>query len=520
MIFQRSSGVLFHISSLPSYGGIGDLGPAAHEFVEFLAAAKQHVWQVLPLCPTGYGNSPYAGSSAFAGNPYLISLEYLADWGWIGGERIAGLAGRGGNVVFEEIEEKKLPLLYEAAGNFLDRGPHEESLAGQWRRFEDFCTREANWLTDYALYAELRRRFKTGAWATWPEEIRRREPKALAKVAAESGRMLAQEQVLQFAFATQWANLRAAAAQHGIRILGDVAIFVSMDSADVWAHPEIFELNEELKPIHISGVPPDYFSPTGQRWGNPLYRWDVLKERGFDWWVDRIRRSRDLYDIIRLDHFRGFEAYWSIPADEVTAINGEWVKAPGLQLFRTLETVLGLLPLVAEDLGLITPEVDALRIALAMPGMRVLQFGFSDKGAHMHLPHQFVPGMVAYTGTHDNDTTPGWWRVTGKVEHAAVEALVGPVEDRPTWPLIRAAAASVAEVAIYPVQDLLELGSEARMNTPAVPHGNWSWRVPEGSWTKELAARLAKIVDVTDRDNDPINQGTREQENEVPSTRA
>lgn len=512
MDFQRSSGVLLHISSLPSYGGIGDLGPAAHEFVEFLAAAKQHVWQVLPLCPTGYGHSPYAGSSAFAGNPYLISLEYVSDWGWIDGYRIAGLAGRGGNVVFEDIETRKLPLLYEAAGNFLDRGPHDAELSVQWQRFQDFCAREANWLTDYALYAELRRRFKTGAWTAWPEEIRRRDPKALAKVAAEAGRTLAQEQVLQFAFATQWTNLRAAAAQHGIRILGDVAIFVSMDSADVWANPEIFELDEELKPIHIAGVPPDYFSPTGQRWGNPLYRWDVLEERGFDWWIDRMRRSRELYDIIRLDHFRGFEAYWSIRADEVTAINGEWVKAPGFELFRTLEAVLGPLPLVAEDLGLITPDVDALRLALAMPGMRVLQFGFSDKGAHMHLPHQFVPGMVAYTGTHDNDTTQGWWNVTGPVEHAAAEALVGPVGDRPTWPLIRAAAASVAQVSIYPVQDLLELGSEARMNTPAVPHGNWSWRVPEGSWTKELAARLATLVDVTDRENDPLGVGSKASE--------
>ena len=506
MDFQRSSGVLLHISSLPSYGGIGDFGPAALEFVEFLAAAKQHVWQVLPLCPTGYGNSPYAGSSAFAGNPYLISLEYLADWGWIDGERIGGLAGRVGNVDFDEVEQKKLPLLYEAAGNFLDRGPHDVQLAGQWVRFQEFCARESNWLTDYALYAELRRKFKTGAWTAWPEAIRRREPKALAQVAAQAGRTLAQEQVLQFAFATQWTNLRAAAAQHGIRILGDVAIFVSMDSADVWAHPDIFELDDELKPIHIAGVPPDYFSPTGQRWGNPLYRWDVLEERGFDWWVDRIRRSRELYDIIRLDHFRGFEAYWSIPADEATAINGEWVKAPGLQLFRTLEAVLGPLPLVAEDLGLITPEVDALRIALTMPGMRVLQFGFSDKGAHMHLPHQFQPGTVAYAGTHDNDTTNGWWKSAGRAVHAAVEALVGPVDGRPTWPLIRAAAGSVAEIAIYPVQDLLELGSEARMNTPAVPHGNWSWRVPEGNWTKHLAVHLATLMEVTDRDNDPLKK--------------
>ncbi len=504
MDFQRSSGVLLHISSLPSYGGIGDLGPAAHEFVSFLGAAKQHVWQVLPLCPTGYGNSPYAGSSAFAGNPYLISLEYLVDWGWIGADRIAGLAGRSGNVNFDEVAEKKLALLYEAAGNFLDRGQQGPGLTVQWRRFQDFCNAESSWLVDYAFYAELRRKFSTGAWTEWPESIRRREPNALAQVAAEAGRALAQEQVLQFAFSVQWNNLRAAATQHAIRILGDVAIFVNMDSADVWTHPEIFELDAELKPIHISGVPPDYFSPTGQRWGNPLYRWDVLEERGFDWWIDRIRRSRKLYDIVRLDHFRGFEAYWSIPADEETAINGAWVKAPGLKLFHALESALGPLPLVAEDLGLITPEVDELRIELGMPGMRVLQFGFGDKGAHIHLLHRFEPGTVAYTGTHDNDTTQGWWRTAGPHEHAAVEALMGPVDERPTWHLIRAAAGSVAEIAVFPAQDLLELGSEARMNTPAVPQGNWSWRVPEGSWTADLASSLAALVEVTDRDNDPL----------------
>jgi len=504
MEFQRSSGVLLHISSLPSYGGIGDLGPAAFEFVQFLAAARQHVWQVLPLCPTGYGNSPYAGSSAFAGNPFLISLEYLADWGWISGERIAGLMGRGGNVDFGQVEQRKLPLLYEAAGNFLDRGPSDAGLAGQWKRFQEFCSAEAGWLTDYAMYAELRRRFNTGAWTQWPEPIRRREPKALAQVAAESGRMLAQEQVLQFAFAVQWSNLRAAAAQHAIRILGDVAIFVNFDSADVWTHPDIFELDADLKPVHIAGVPPDYFSPTGQRWGNPLYRWDVLRARGFDWWVDRIRRSRDLYDMVRLDHFRGFAAYWAIAADEDTAINGTWVEAPGLELFRALEAALGPLPLVAEDLGLITPDVETLRRELTMPGMRVLQFGFGDKGSHMHLPHQCVPGMVAYTGTHDNDTTVGWWANLSPESRAAVEALLGPVNDRPTWPLIRAAEGSVAEIAIVPVQDLLEFGSDARMNTPAVPQGNWSWRVPEGSWKPALAKRLAAIVEITDRDNDPL----------------
>ena len=497
---------MLHVSSLPSYGGIGDLGPAAHEFIAFLARAKQHVWQVLPLCPTGFGNSPYAGSSAFAGNPALISLELLADWGWIDGERIAGLAGRSGNVDFEQIEKRKFPLLHEAAGNFIDHGVDEPKLADQWERFEEFCRAEAVWLDDYALYAVLRREFKTGAWTEWPEPLRRREPKALADAAATHARERLVEQVLQFAFSLQWDLLREAAERHAIRILGDIAIFVSMDSADVWVHSEIFELDEDLKPIRIAGVPPDYFSPTGQRWGNPLYRWDVLEARGFDWWIDRIGRAVDVYDMIRLDHFRGFEAYWAIAAEEETAVNGEWVKAPGLKLFRALEAALGPLALVAEDLGMITPEVEALRLELGMPGMKVLQFGFSDKGAHIHLPHQFTPGTVVYTGTHDNDTAQGWWNTAGETVHKAVEALVGPVGSRPAWPLIRAAQGSVADLAIVPAQDLLELGSEARINTPAVASGNWTWRAPEKCWTDELADRLTALAEVTDRDNDPLGK--------------
>ena len=519
MKFQRSSGVLLHVSSLPSYGGIGDLGPAAHEFVNFLARAKQHLWQVLPLCPTGYGNSPYAGTSAFAGNPLLASLEFLSDWGWIDGKRIAGLtahgrgsvhgdrpAGRSGAVDFDDVERRKLPLLHEAAANFLDRGPRSPALAGQWAKFEEFCRSQAGWLNDYALYAVLRRRFQTGAWAKWPEPLRRRDAQALAQAIAEHGRAVEIEKALQFAFARQWNQLREAAAENGIRILGDVAIFVNMDSADVWVHPEIFELDKDLKPIRIAGVPPDYFSRTGQRWGNPLYRWDVLAASGFSWWVDRIRRAIGIYDFVRLDHFRGFEAFWAIPAEEKTAVKGEWIKAPGLELFRALEAALGPLPLVAEDLGLITPEVEALRLELGMPGMKVLQFGFADKGAHTHLPHRFTPDTVVYTGTHDNDTTQGWWNTLGKKERAAVETLLGPVGDRPAWPLIRAEQASAAAMAIVPAQDLLELGSEARMNTPAVPAGNWSWRAPEKCWTEELAERLASLAEVTDRDNDPLGK--------------
>ncbi|MGB7267528.1 MAG: 4-alpha-glucanotransferase, partial [Terracidiphilus sp.] len=453
-----------------------------------------------------YGNSPYAGSSAFAGNPSLISLEFLSDWGWIDGERIAGLAGRSGAVDFQDVEKRKLPLLQEAAGNFLDRGLDDDKLAGQWEEFEAFLSDESAWLNDYTLYAVLSRALKTGAWAEWPEPLRRRDAQALAAAATAHERELAIERVLQFAFQQQWDHLREIAEGSGIRILGDIAIFVNMDSADVWLHPEIFELDEDLKPIRIAGVPPDYFSATGQRWGNPLYRWDVLAAHGFDWWIDRIRRAIELYDIVRLDHFRGFEAYWSIPAEEETAVNGEWIKAPGLQLFRAMQDALGPLPFVAEDLGLITPEVDALRTALGMPGMKVLQFGFSDKGAHTHLPHQFTPGTVAYTGTHDNDTTQGWWHTAGEVVHAAAEAYLGPVGKDPVWPLIRAAEASVAEIAFVPAQDLLELGSEARMNTPAIAAGNWSWRAPENRWTDELAARLSALAEVTDRDNDPLGE--------------
>ncbi len=513
MQFQRSSGVLLHISSLPSRGGIGDLGPAAHEFVGFLAAAKQHIWQVLPLGPTGFGNSPYASSSAFAGNPYLISLESLSEWGWIEGGRIAGLGGNAGNVDFEDVEERKIPALYEAAGNFLDRGPHDKMLQAHWQQFDEFCRSHSAWLNDYALYSVLRREHNTGAWTAWPEPLRRRDPKALAKVAEEHARALDLEKVLQFAFSLQWEELRSVAAQSGIRVLGDVAIFVNMDSADVWVHPELFELDEELNPIRIAGVPPDYFSPTGQRWGNPLYRWDVAAESGFTWWIERIRRACELYDIVRLDHFRGFEAYWAISAEEKTAVKGEWVKAPGLELFRALEASFGPLPLVAEDLGLITPEVEALRIELGLPGMKVLQFGFSNKGAHTHLPHRFTPDTVAYTGTHDNDTTLGWWGSASKTERTAVEALVGSVDNQPVWPLIRVLYASVAQIAVVPAQDLLELGTEARMNTPAVSAGNWSWRAPGNCWTEELADRLSALAEVTDRDNDPLGEPGQEQAN-------
>ena len=501
MPFERSSGLLLHIASLPSLGGIGDLGPAAYAFADFLAASKQRLWQVLPLGPTGYGNSPYASLSAFAGNPLLISLENLADRNWIRRARASpALPGPNGNIDHEAVSATKLPLLEEAARNFL----HHHS-AEEWSAFEGYCRENATWLNDWALYSVLRRKFDYASWNDWPSDIKHRDPAALDRLRLEHGEELAVAQALQFAFDEQWSALRAYCAARDIRFIGDIAIFVNYDSADVWTHPELFELDKDLLPIRVAGVPPDYFSQTGQRWGNPLYKWDVLQESGFAWWVDRIRRAQFLYDVIRLDHFRGFEAYWAIPAQDETAVNGKWVKAPGTALFQKLHDELGELPFIAEDLGLITKEVDALREQFHLPGMKVLQFGFSSRGAHIHLPHRFVTNTVAYTGTHDNDTTRGWWEHGAtKIEKEAVRDYLGVTGNDAVWPLIRATASSVADLALYPVQDILELGSEARMNVPSRPTGNWSWRLRENALTPALAQKLAALTEVTDRDkHDP-----------------
>ncbi len=498
MTKERVSGVLLHVTSLPSYGGIGDFGPAAYGFVDFLVSAKQRLWQVLPLSPTGYGSSPYSALSAFAGNPLLISLELLARDGWIALDRIQGLPGHDGPCDFAAASAHKLPLIEEAAANFLDRAPDDAKA-----RFHKFCQDNAAWLTDWALYAVLRRRFDSKSWNDWPEEYAVRKPDAITAVLNDDGRKLATEQVVQFFFNEQWTALRAYCTQHKIKILGDVAIFVSYDSADVWTHPEIFELDDQRRPVRVSGVPPDYFSSTGQRWGNPLYKWSLLEEHGFDWWVARIRRALALYDTTRLDHFRGFEAYWSIPVDEETAIHGQWVKAPGHALFNRLKEIFGELPFVAEDLGVITPEVDELREYFQMPGMRILQFGFSERGSHLYLPHRYVENTVVYTGTHDNDTTLGWWRhgVT-PTERANVETYLHkmPYDADIVWAMIKAAAASVAATCIFPLQDILHLGSEARMNTPAEGAGNWTWRYGKDALHPDFATQLAAIMEMTDRD--------------------
>ena len=495
---DRLAGVLLHITSLPSYGGIGDLGPAAYAFADFLQTAKQRLWQVLPLAPTGYGSSPYSALSAFAGNPLLISVEHLVKDGWIAPERIAGLPGREGPADFGAANELKLPLVEEAAGNFLDRATPE-----QRGRFHKFCEDNVSWLTDYAMYVVLRRTYRYASWHEWPVEYAHRQPDAITKFLNERGRELAVEQAIQFLFSEQWFALKSYCGKRDIRILGDIAIFVSYDSADVWTNPDIFELDEDRRPTRVSGVPPDYFSATGQRWGNPLYKWGLLRERGFDWWVSRIRRSLDLYDMIRLDHFRGFEAFWSIAADEETAVNGQWVKAPGHALFQRLKEVFGDLPFIAEDLGLITKEVDELREHFCMPGMRILQFGFGNRGGHLYLPHRFVPNTVVYTGTHDNNTTQGWWRDDlNPEERENVQTYLQPIhhDGEIVWAMIRAAARSVANICIVPLQDILHLGSEARMNKPSAAEGNWSWRYHPDALHPDFATKLAALAEMTDRD--------------------
>ena len=501
MPLDRSSGLLLHISSLDSAGGIGDFGPAAFAFADFLAASKQRLWQVLPLNPVGYGSSPYSSISAFAGNPLLISFEVLVEWGWLTADELAQYVTATGThparVNFEQVREAKLPLLAQAAARFL-----AQHTPDQWKAFETYRSENASWLDDFVLFNVLRRQYDSAAWPTWPQEIAHRRPETLAQLRTDLASQLETERVIQFAFDQQWQALRRYSLDRGIRFIGDVAIFVSYDSSDVWTHPDLFELNPDLSPIRVSGVPPDYFSQTGQRWGNPLYRWDVLRHRHFDWWVDRIRRAHAMYDIIRLDHFRGFEAYWAIPAEEETAIHGKWVKCPGAELFARLIKALGPIPLIAEDLGLITPEVDQLRHSFDMPGMRILQFGFNDRGAHNYLPHRYEPNTVVYTGTHDNDTTAGWWATgANERERAAVRIYTGTSGDQPiVWPLIRAAAESVADTCIFPLQDILSLGSEARMNTPAGIGDNWSWRFTRGAIRAEHAQQLAALTELTDRD--------------------
>jgi 4-alpha-glucanotransferase len=502
MSFPRAAGILLHPTSLPSRGGVGDFGPAAYQFADFLAAARQGLWQVLPLGPLGFGNSPYSATSAFAGNPLLISLERLADRGWIDRAKIDSLAAASGPVEYDRVFYQKMPLLFDAARNFLQSGS-SEALG----RFESFQKDTSWWLDDFVLFDALRARQKLETWNRWPRDLAVREPSALEKARTELADDIRVRKALQFAFYEQWRALRQYCAERSIRVVGDVAIFVNHDSADVWTHRELFRLDQNLEPEVVAGVPPDFFSKTGQRWGNPLYRWDVMKQLGYKWWIQRLRWATQNCDYIRLDHFRGFDQFWEIPASDATAVNGRWVDGPRDDLFVKLREALGGLPFFAEDLGYITPEVHALRERLQIPGMSVLQFGFGDEGAHMYLPHR-AEGKVIYTGTHDNDTVEGWWH-SGATEYERrnAEAYVGRCDDGIHWAFIRAAQCSPAGLSIIPLQDVLGLGSEARMNTPSLHGGNWRWRVID-KLNGELAAKLAHLAEVSDRTAKPFTAPT------------
>lgn len=501
MLNERASGILLHPTSLPSNGGIGDFGPAAYEFMDWLAAANQTLWQILPLAPSGIGNSPYSATSAFAGNTLMLSLERLAERGLISRERVASLPNSKGPVDYERVRQSKMPLLIEAARAFLRDAKGEDRT-----RFEKFCWENGWWLEDYVLFDFLRREHKNESWNRWPREYSHREPAALNRLRDEHREELNVERYLQFAFFEQWRSVHSYARARGIQIVGDVAIFVSYDSADVWTHPDIFRL-QDLEPEVVAGVPPDAFSETGQRWGNPIYRWDVLQQRGYDWWVDRIRWALYTCDYIRLDHFRGFQQYWEIPASEPTAVRGRWVDGPKDDLFNVLRARFGDLPFIAEDLGLITEDVHALRRRLNVPGMRVMQFGFGDPGAHMYLPHRYEANTVAYTGTHDNDTTLGWWKTLSDHERRHALAYLGEASDGIHWAMVRAVENSVANMCVVPLQDVLGLGNEARMNVPSQGNGNWAWRYSHGMLTDELARKLALICEVADRRRSRKQQG-------------
>jgi 4-alpha-glucanotransferase len=498
MPFPRVAGILLHPTSLPSRGGIGDFGPAAYQFADFLAEARQGVWQVLPLGPVGYGNSPYSSTSAFAGNPLLISLDRLTEYGWIDRATLHGLGAESGPVEYDRVFANKMPLLFEAARNFV------RSASGAVRtRLEQFRAENAGWLEDFVLFDALRAKYKLESWNKWPHELAQREPAALDKVRKELGVELEIRSALQFAFHEQWQALRRYCSERRIRTVGDVAIFVNYDSADVWTHRDLFRLNDDLEPEVVSGVPPDFFSKSGQRWGNPLYRWDTMKAQGYRWWIERLRWATQNCDYIRLDHFRGFDQFWEIPASDPTAVNGRWVDGPKDDLFHKVREALGGLPFFAEDLGHITSEVHALRNRLGIPGMSVLQFGFGDEGAHMYLPHR-SEGKVIYSGTHDNDTTVGWWNSVAAHDRRKVEAYVGHADDGIHWSFLRAAQCSVASLSIIPLQDVLGLSSESRMNTPSLHGGNWKWRYAPGQLNLEIAGKLALLAEVTDRTPQPF----------------
>ncbi len=502
MTQSRSAGILLHPTSLPGPGGIGDLGQAARTFVDFLHAARMTRWQILPLGPTGYADSPYAAFSSFAGNPLMIGLQPIVERGWLAAEDVVPPDwGDAGRVDFGAVIGWKLPLLKKGAQQFLEE--YEQSGdAG----FGEFCRQQDPWLEDYATFMAIKSVFDHqimdghpggATWCgTWDRDIALREPAALQRWKATCKNEIAIQKILQYWFFFQWMDLKRYANQRGIRIIGDLPIFVALDSADVWAHPESFLLNPDGSPKFVAGVPPDYFSATGQRWGNPLYDWPHMERDGFRWWIRRFRGTCALVDIVRVDHFRGFEACWAIPASEPTAQVGEWVPAPGQKLFDAVRNELGELPLIAEDLGLITPAVDELRDANGFPGMRVLQFAFdsNEDRNQIFLPHNHIRNCVVYTGTHDNDTVRGWFDSRNDAERQIVAEYFGcPLRDV-ARDFVREAMSSVADTVIVPMQDVLGLGSASRMNTPSTVGGNWSWRMPADFDSGPVASWLARLA--------------------------
>ena len=527
MEFTRASGILLHPTSFPGPHGIGELGPEAYQFIDFLVETKQSLWQVLPLGPTGYGDSPYASFSSFAGNPLLISLDKLVEDGDLSAADVSDVPNFPiDNVDFGWVIYWKMPLLEKAASNFLTKASPARRVA-----FEEFCAEKASWLEDYALFMAVKTHFDQKAkdedvfgamWSNyWDKHIALHQTRAINRWRKDKAEGIAMQKVWQFYFYQQWTALRQYANQQGVKIIGDIPIFVAPDSVDVWANRELFHLDNEGQPTVVAGVPPDYFSESGQLWGNPLYHWIVMAGQGYRWWIERIRATLDMVDIIRIDHFRGFEAYWEIPANEKTAINGRWVKAPGQELFQTIEKALGELPILAEDLGVITPEVEALRDQFNFPGMKILQFAFDSKEAgglnatNAFLPHNHTPNSVVYTGTHDNDTTRGWYSQRTSEEQDLIRRYLARPDHDIVWDFIRLAMASVARFAIVPMQDVLNLDSDTRMNTPATLGGNWGWRYRPEALNDWVSGRLRDLIDLYGRDPALWREAEEESEDKV-----
>ncbi|MBO1351817.1 MAG: 4-alpha-glucanotransferase [Hormoscilla sp. GUM202] len=497
----RRSGILLHPTSFPSRFGIGDLGDQAYRFIDFLAESLQQVWQVLPLGPTGFGNSPYMSYAAMAGNPMLLSPEKLLEEGLLAEEDLANLPEFPIDTVdFDRAIKVKIPLLQKAYSNF-----QAQASAKMRKEFEQFCFWKASWLDDYALYMALKDANEGAAWNTWAAEIAKRQPTALKKWQQNLSKKVFYYKYIQFEFFRQWSELKSYANSKGVEIVGDIPIYVAHDSADVWAHPETFCLDEKTgEATLMAGVPPDYFSETGQLWGNPIYDWKNLQKTGFQWWIQRFQAMLDYVDWIRIDHFLGFEGYWAVPQGETTAINGEWMKAPGDAFFETLKQKLGMLPVLAEDLGVITPEVEELRDKFGFPGMKVLHFAFGSGPGNPFLPFNLPRNCLVYTGTHDNDTTVGWFNQLPDWERDAVLRYIGHVSpDGIHWDLIRIAFSSVADWAIVPLQDYLGLDSNARMNFPGLVEGNWDWRYRQDSLSEWLSSRLKQMTETYGRAPQP-----------------